>query len=418
MFAPVRKRRMTYSTSSGEGIIKDNMSEELQQQTKAARESISQESYKESVCEEDGYEEEVWEREGDQPPLNGSNLEQVRLLKESNEPLQGSESDCSSDSDSDSSSTDSSSSQGDKHETDSCASNNKNETIELKPYCSDIEEFDTGTESDDDKLLLMNTDNTSSPMVTKTDTVGHASNSPVPKSNSSDSAHSLNIDQASPLEDKSRDPISESSSLLFPSVGTTPSNIANVPININPSIATPPLITSLPPVMSSLNPLTTPPNTGSTPLTMPPNIGPSPSYNQLLSSYMPQFYPSPSQRPNPNVAFPYNTTSTPPLYPSPYPASVAMLQYMQYMQQQHLLRGVTTPNSSNVQRPFHLMSNPQYQQQLLFSSQLNNRFMSHPRYQLPPRQTTSQSNETTNVITMTTDVSPNTEQSHVPKTSI
>ena len=423
MFAPVRKRRTTsYSTSSGEGVARESRRlERLQNEG----ETINQEPEEEGVSNgEGGGYEDVWEREDDQPPLQDSEFEEdqqplegsvfeeeQRLLDtkglsllegsitEGPRPLEGSDSECSSDSDSDSSSSDTSSSQEEKQESDSCASSNKNETIELKPYCSDVEEFDTGTESDDDKQLLEEDDTSPLPITIECDPVSHA---PVPTSGS-DPTHSVHA-SPTPVSDRSHDSIGIRS-LPFPS---------SSPSSPSVSLATPPLV--VPSISSS------PTNTA---MNTPPNMGPAPAYNQTLS-YIPRFYQSPSPRPNSNLPFPYmgsplatvagSTTPTPAtLFQSPYPASVAMLQYMQYIQHQQLLRGAVTP-SSNITRPFsHIMNSPHYQQQQqpFPPPQFSTPFLTQPRYHWPQQQA-DQSNETTNDVTMTTDTPSNSgEQSHV-----
>ena len=159
MFAPVRKKKTpSCSTSSGEGVVRHSRhAQEIHSHDE--EEPIKDGESSDNEGEES--DEEVWvEQDQDKPPPT-------------NQLTGTSESECSSDSDSDSSSSDSSSSQEEEMEDEkseqhqqrpddeeeeeagssATSSGNEGEDSEggaVLPYHSDIEEFDSATESDDE----------------------------------------------------------------------------------------------------------------------------------------------------------------------------------------------------------------------------------------------------------------------------
>ena len=445
MFAPVRKRRMTsYSTSSGEGgtnnvgVVNhievggevDRVNEGVPGRIKRPR------AYRREMGVSSGAyvsgEEEVWVGVVEEKPQGA-----------------GSESEgASSDSDSDSSSSSSSSSdEGESSHGNERGGANEVGVARLKGYCSDVEEFDSGTESEG----------------------GVVKDTPPPSDEDEDEPQSLTVSITHPVTIKS---ITKASSDHAP---TTPTNIskdeesndkqvshtpAADPVGIE-SLPYPPVGTAPPPpdgttrspisspaVGVGVSPISTatPLSTSTTPpTTLAPQSGHAPSYTPPIlpmSAYFPSQYYQRPFAPNSNMPYSYqgggaplvqsstpptlSSGTTPPLLNNQYRASynpIAMLQYMHYYQQQQLLRGMATPAGMTTPTG---MATPtsvaQYQQQqaaafrgLHTPSPLNLPYPSVHGYQWPPQQ--QQTTPPDSSVAMTTDTPTDTKQDPSPSSN-
>ncbi len=457
MFAPVRKRRMTsYSTSSGEGVAKNvgmvdrievgGEEDRIDDGTpgRIKRRAYQREMGVSSGAEVSG-EEEVWVGvAGERPQRAGSESEGA-----------------SSDSDSDSSSSSSSSS--DEGEGPGCSTGsshgngrggaNKVGVVQLKGYCSDVEEFDSGTESEGGVVKGTppptepsdedpDDDEPQSLTVSITHPVTIKSITRVPSSSDHVPATPINISENEVSNDDqvSHTPTSLAAdavgieSLPCPPVGTALPLVGTAP----PDGTTRSPISS-PAVGMGVSPISiaTPLSTSTTPPTLAPQSGHTPSYTPPIlpmSAYFPAQYYQRPYAPNSNIPYSYRggraplvqsstpptvtSGTTPPLLNNQYRApynTLAMLQYMHYYQQQQLLRGMATP--TGIVTP---TSVAQYQQQqaavfrgLHTPSPLNLPYPSVHGYQWSPQQQAMPDSS----VAMTTDTPTDTKQDPSPSSN-
>lgn len=438
-FAPRKRRTTSHSTSSGEGLIPNNVTVD-QEEIHEGRVTISSSneggvsSEREGVfSEQEGVSS---EREGVSSEREGVSDDEVWINNTKQPAVVESESEeggCGSSDDSDSDSTSSGSSSStsssvtsrdevdNKAETGSGGMKDGDEDVDLHSYCSDSEELDTESDNEPED----HTHQSSATPLQETSPVSMDSPPPVEEEPTVDSVPAIISVTHAP---SSVSQIEESVSSIAMTISQDPVGLASLP-----TISAPPTTTPSP-----------------RPSPTPPIMNPAPSYSPisrplcppiLPQPFMPSFYQSPipyGGPPNPTAAtFPFRSTlssstppadvttttpssvlppmgtySRPPTAPAPRYSPFTMFQYMQFIQHQQQLQRLrmTTPTSSDTPTGAHLY--PSIPSSFTPNPSASSRFIAAPplAYQWSHAPTTITSVTMETAPALTTDTTPSKEQ--------